>query len=276
MVASDLMVTFLRICNRLLLIAMLTLASVGAKAACDGMRLKLLFSPTFGPGFMREFFSDVTDTLKAQGCFVSISHVDSFQDLFQKISTQKHDVLVIPSLFNEELKAFGYTRKLSGFDGIHGYIIARRNGQIIRIRDLVGKTINLNDPLSMATAEWMRITKEKGIQNQIKVEYGGKLDSLLFKLMNNEIDSTHTIDLLYNRLPSEYKEKLLIIHREKFRSPASILFANRLSEKIVKALASKIEKKSKNWKRFPDPKYEMDQEFLTRLRKSLYPEKSQP
>lgn len=268
--ASDRLTTVFRVINRLLLFTVLVMVSVDTKAACDGMRLKLLFAPTFGPGFMREFFSDVTDTLKAQGCFVSTSHVDSFQDLFQKISTKKHDVLVIPSLFNEELKAFGYARKLSGFDGIQGYVVARRDGKVIRIRDLVGKTLNLNDPLSMGASEWMRITKEKGIYKQVKVEYGGKLDSLLFKLMNGEIDSTHTIDLLYNRLPAEYKEKLLIIHRDTLRAPASILFTNRLPKKLVKTLTDNIEKNTKHWKKFPEPKYEMDKEFLTRLRKSLY------
>ena len=276
MVASGGLKTFFRITSRLLLYVLLTTAAVDAKAVCDGTRLKLLFSPTFGPGFMREFFSDVTALLESNGCLVSISHVNTFQELFDKIRTQKHDVLIIPSLFNEEIKAFGYTRKLSGFDGTKGYIVVRRSGQYIRLRDLVGQTIYINDPLSMAAAEWIRITKEKGIYKQINVEYGGKLDSLLFRLMNSEIDTTHSIDILYDKLPDEYKEKLLIIHRFRLNAPASILFAQRLPKPLVNKLTNEIEKQSERWRKLPIPSYEIDKEFLTRLRKSLYPEEKTP
>lgn len=272
MVALGWLIALFRILSRWLLFTMLTIASVEAKATCEDVRLKLLFSPTFGPGFMREFFSDVTDSLKGQGCLISLSHVDSFQSLFDKIRTQKHDILVLPSIFNDELKVFDYSRKLSGFNGTKGYVVVRRSGEIIRLRDLVGRTIYLNDPLSMAAAEWIRITKEKGIYKQVKVQYGGKLDGLLFKLMNGEIDTTHTINLLYDRLPNEYKDKLLIIHKHDLGTPASILFSNRLPKKLVETLVNEIEMSTKNWNKFPEPKYKLDKEFLRRLRKSLNPE----
>lgn len=255
--------------SRLFLLIIFALPSTTAHASCEGRQLNLVFAPAFGAAFLKEFFSEVIAVFEEAQCDVTITHVASFIELFAKIRAHEGQVLIMPSAYNQELKKLDYVRTLSGFDGLVGYVVVRRNGQILRLRDLIGKTIYLNDPYSMGKSEWIRITKEYGLYKQVAERYAGSMDQLLFRIINGEIEATFTVDLLFERLPQNFRDKLLVIHRNRMASPASILFSESLPEHLIKTLSDQIESASTMWSSSAIPNYELDDEFLQSVRQKL-------
>lgn len=214
--------------------------------ACEN-GLKTLFAPAFGKAFLESFLQEEIKVIQSiSDCDPIIISTNSYSDMLRHFREHEYDIAFIPSLYAPYVSQIGYERLLSGFD-IVGLIVVRSDSDIYTLKDIQHHKVLMNDEFSQATADWYSRIHAGDVSHLSTLSFGGKMETLLYQLLNKQADVTFSIEALFNKLSPEFQSKLRIIDKKNGKKSASIMIGKGLSSEDRKRMSNLFLHASNRW-----------------------------
>ncbi len=178
-------------------------------AACDE-EVSISYAPFVSLLTVTQVFDDLHSSLeKETGCYVSYKLYKSFDLFIDDVINKKSTFSVVPASYVAALKLLGYEFVAEVEHENHkAKVIVNRSSAIKSIDDLMGRSIMLISPFSESGARFIDVLDRKDMLTQVRLDYGGNYESMVFGVMRGKADAAviipHYWDLLDTRIRTRH------------------------------------------------------------------------